>query len=247
MIDNTIDVILVGVSAGFRHEASAVAVLERSFVPSSSPYTWFENHILGRDKKPTLETEIRQDIKPEYRVLHLSRIGPPTTLPQLSKEVDRILGRLLKQTKDIIMIGEVFSVGASGWASVVEAVEHRFQAEKNTTLQQRALRVANAAGSEQSEARVLSIGRSELMGIAQRMFDARELRIQRSLAYASTLIDDLQSMDPSRTRPPVPDARGGREQTNDDLVYALGCACFAASKLGREKFVRVEPPHPLEA
>jgi hypothetical protein len=245
-MDTGVAVVLVGVSVGFRHEATGLVVVERRMVPKGKAYAWIQKTWRGVKKPPDTDIETRQDLEPRYEVSHIERLGPPTTLPAVAERLDRVLGQVIRTTsKDIVLIGEVFSCGLTGWTSVLEKVQEHFTYEAGTTLQQNALKVTNG-GIGQAATLPWPVGRSELLAASQFVFDERQLKIQKDMHGGKELLNSLQSLDPSRHRPSVPDPQGGREVEGDDLAYALGCACFAAVKLGKERFVRVEFPPPLE-
>jgi hypothetical protein len=42
---NTNPVVFIGISAGHRHENSALAVIERVYVPKNAPYTWVKGRL----------------------------------------------------------------------------------------------------------------------------------------------------------------------------------------------------------
>ncbi len=237
---------IVGFSIGFRHEPTGLVVAEAHYVAEGEPYGW-TSPLQGKGGR--LVTENRQDVSTEYRVTHIRRLDPPTTLPSVTQEIEKVVDKLLQKHSDVILVGEVYAVGAPGWRSVLEKVaSERFKLSKGTHLAHSALRILTASqGGGLGEDDVRNVSRGEVVGVTQRLFDEHRLKISRHQRYSSTLLSDLTSLDPTRQRPPIPDADGGREQQNDDLAYALGCALWSAEwHLRRKAYIVIEPIHPLD-
>jgi hypothetical protein len=237
---------IVGVSVGFRHEPTGLVVAEAHYVAEGEPYGWV-SLLRGKDGRPV--TENRRDVSTEYRVTYVKRLDPPTTAPKVTKAVEKVVDKLLANHTDIVLVGEMYAVGAAGWRAMVgQVVGERFGYGKGTHLAQGALRILNASqGGGLGEDKVRNVGRGEVIGVTQRLFDEHRLKISRPQRHSGPLLSDLTGLDPTRKRPPIPDADGGREWQNDDLAYALGCGLWVAEgHLGRKEHILIEPIRPLD-
>lgn len=240
---NTNPVVFIGISAGHRHENSALAVIERVYVPRNKPYTWVKGRLpapLRSEDK--IDAELRQDLRVIHRLVHLDRLPAPSTVPGLVEETTRLASKLLKTTNNFVLIGEVTAISSPGWRSVMEGIQELIEDSPSKAVEQLPIRVSSIMGTAgQGPEGIWNVPRVDLLVSAQKVLDDRTFKIARRLKHATTLILDLESLDPTRNRSPLPDVEG-RLMANDDLAYAVGAVLWAS-----DRWVAKERHMPAEA
>ncbi len=241
-------IVFVGASIGHRHEHSSLCVIERQYEPKSNPYTWVKGASKPLKSGEKVDYETREDLKLVYRLTHLDRLPTPTTIPIVADEMVHLVAELMRKNDHLVIIGEITAVGLAGWRSVIERVDDLIHDQPTKSVEQRAIRVSNIMGTAgEGPGGVWNVPRVEVLVSAQKALDDRILKIQRKLRLAPTLITDLESLDPTRNRSPLPDA-DGRLAVNDDLSYGVGSILWAADQwVPKERHRKVELAHPYSA
>jgi hypothetical protein len=155
------------VSLGHRHEATAISVTERVYVPTGEAFT-AERRVGVR-----VTLQAREGVSTEYRVRHLERLGSPSRYAEFAQRVPQIAREL---DRDFLLVVDVTATGRPVYSlilgelvSALEGTEIRF---KHAPVSVTGI----AGGVSRSPDVGLLVPRRDLISASQILFDADQLK-----------------------------------------------------------------------
>jgi hypothetical protein len=210
---------IVGVSLGHRHENTAIAVTERTYLPNGERFT--------APAKPRQALEAREAVSVEYRVRHLER--QPSRYSAVAQRIPEIIHEI---GRDVLLVVDVSATGSPVYSLIMgELISSLSEARGPTGIRFKHCPVSVtgiAGGVSRSPDVGLLVPRRDLISTSQILFDAGQLKIAEALDLAGALRDELLAFRPKATKPD--DLEGWREGKDDDLVLAVACGVWAAER-----------------
>jgi hypothetical protein len=217
---------IVGLSLGHRHEKTAISVTERAYVPSGE--TFNATRYDGPHGRARLEA--REEVRPEFRVRHLERSGPPSRYASVAQRIPEVASKL---GEDFILVVDITATGRPVYSLILGELQ---AALKGTPIRFKhcPITVSGVAGGVSKSPDVgYLVPRRDLISASQILFDEGQLKIAEGLSLAGTLKDELLAFKPKPEKPD--DLEGWRERPHDDLVLAVAASVWAAQRFMRKR------------
>lgn len=242
-------VTFVSASVGGWHQPTGIVVVDRVLVPVGESYTYipappptpFRYRL--RAPRPVELAETRQDVRVEYHTRSLLRFGPPSLIRRVGTSIGRILADP-EMRDSLVLTVDATAIGAPGYRRIVEA------AMKDIGhLSVLGVLVSGVSmGEAKTNDGLRVVPRQHLIAELQTMFDAGRFKIADALPLADTLQAELLGF---QQKPPTKDPSsldGWREAPQDDLVLAVGLACWAGERwLSQPDHVVLPEPDPFRS
>ncbi len=187
---------------------------------------------LGTGIEPTAIAVLEQQIQngdrwlaktAALRLRYLERMSLSATYPDIVAQISTLLNA--EEIKDVEACGEtdvVLDVTGTG-----RAILELFTRDRIAPI----VAIITGAGVQEEEIDDLwRLPKRELVGTLRVVYEEERLKMAESLDLVPALLDELRSfkMRPPRIDPNDPES--WREAESDDLVFAVGLACWRASR-----------------
>ena len=219
---------IVGVDLGQQRDPTAIAIIERGYVPRGTLYNadyWYKGREIYRAREP---------VKLEYHVRHLERPALGTPYVEV---VERIL-ELLKSLgdKEIVIAVDTTGVGRPV-ADMLNARLHEWLHEdENTRIDAAWITITGADLVTKVEGGGLRVPKRDLASAPLVLMQNRQLKIAESLQLAPVLRRELLNFKVKINIATGHDSyEAWREGDHDDLVLAVAMACWVGERYMRKE------------
>src|SRR5215207_6795993 len=219
---------MVSVDLGQQRDPTAIAVIERGYVPNGTPYNaryWLR----GRERYSA-----RQPVRVEYHVRHLER---PTLGTSYVEVVERVV-ELLKSLgdDDVVLAVDTTGVGRPVADMLKERLERWLEEERNTYLHTAWITITGGDSVTKVEGGGIRVPKRDLASAPLVLMQNGQLKIAEALQLAPVLKRELLNFKVKINIATGHDSyEAWREGDHDDLVLAVAMACWAGERYLRKE------------
>src|SRR5215210_1287248 len=220
---------IIGVDLGQQRDPTAIAVIERGYVPNGPLYNaryWRRGREIHAAREP---------VRLEYHVRHLER-------PTLGTSYIHIVGRIISLLKSLPDEDLVLAVDTTGVGRpVADMLRERLNEwlEENPRIELNAVWITITGGdsvTRASEAGGLRVPKRDLASAPLVLMQNQQLKIAESLALAPVLKRELLNFKVKINIATGHDSyEAWREGDHDDLVLAVAIACWVGERYMRKE------------
>lgn len=191
----------VGLDLGQAQDYSALAVLQRRWVPPGAP----------SDQR-----------RPPYALRYLKRYPLGTAYPEVFASVRTVLQA--PALRGALLVVDQTGVGKAVVDMLHDTLLHQVDALFCPVL------LTAGVGSGQSETGFMEIAKKELVGVLQVLLQTQRLQLARSLPDVPLLVKELENFRAKVSLVKTDPLESWREGQHDDLVFAVGLAAWAGEQ-----------------
>jgi hypothetical protein len=216
---------IVGVDLGQQSDPTAIAVVERGYVPSGAPYNaryWLK----GRERYSA-----RQPVKVEYHVRHLERPAIGTSYVEVVERVVELLGSLAKLDRELVLAVDTTGVGRPVADMLKARLEEWLAVDQDTILHHAWITITGGDSVSRAEGGGLRVPKRDLASAPLVLMQNKQLKIAEGLALAPVLKRELLNFKVKINIATGHDSyEVWREGEHDDLVLAVTMACWTGER-----------------
>jgi hypothetical protein len=219
---------IVGVDLGQQSDPTAIAVVERGYVPSGAHYNvryWLK----GRERYSA-----RQPVKVEYHVRHLERPAIGTSYVEVVERVVELLRSL--GDEELVLAVDTTSVGRPVADMLKGRLEGWLEFDERAHLLTAWITITGGDSVSRFEGGGIRVPKRDLASAPLVLMQNGQLKIAEGLALAPVLKKELLNF---KVKINIATGHGSyeawREGDHDDLVLAVAMACWTGERYLRKE------------